>query len=98
MTADQQAAPQDHLVSALVRDEPRVLTRITSLFGSKTKTKSKAPAKISQPAGTERLRPVASIGSMRSVASEYELEDGMIARQSRTQTQYNKLSKRRSML
>lgn len=26
-------ATQDHLVSALVRDEPRVLTRITSLFG-----------------------------------------------------------------
>jgi hypothetical protein len=69
--------------------------RITSLFGSKTRTK--APAKISQPAGTERLRPVASIGSMRSAASEYELEDGG-ARQSRTQTQYAKLSKRRSML
>ena len=71
-------------------------TRISSLFGSKSKPKT--PAKISPPAGTERLRPVASIGSMRSVASEYELEDGMIARQSRTQTQYNKLSKRRSML
>src|SRR5690242_6502606 len=38
--------------------------RITSLFGSKTRTK--APAKISQPAGTERLRPVVSICSMRS--------------------------------
>ncbi|WP_019008175.1 acetolactate synthase small subunit [Deinococcus aquatilis] len=25
--------PKDHLVSALVRDEPRVLTRITALFG-----------------------------------------------------------------
>jgi hypothetical protein len=71
--------------------------RITSLFGSKTKTKSKAPAKISQPAGTERLRPVASVGSMRSLASEYELEDGN-ARQSRTHAQYAKLSKRKSML
>ena len=27
------APTPDHLVSALVRDEPRVLTRITSLFG-----------------------------------------------------------------
>ena len=33
MTAPQDADQKDHLVSALVRDEPRVLTRITSLFG-----------------------------------------------------------------
>jgi acetolactate synthase-1/3 small subunit len=33
MTAPFDATQKDHLVSALVRDEPRVLTRITSLFG-----------------------------------------------------------------
>ncbi|GBF04067.1 acetolactate synthase small subunit [Deinococcus aerius] len=33
MTAPFDPAPKDHLVSAIVRDEPRVLTRITSLFG-----------------------------------------------------------------
>ncbi|WP_180970143.1 acetolactate synthase small subunit [Deinococcus planocerae] len=33
MTAPFDPGQKDHLVSALVRDEPRVLTRITSLFG-----------------------------------------------------------------
>ncbi|WP_216319798.1 acetolactate synthase small subunit [Deinococcus aestuarii] len=33
MTAPYDSTQKDHLVSALVRDEPRVLTRITSLFG-----------------------------------------------------------------
>lgn len=70
------------------------LARIASRLSPNPK---KPPAKISQPAGTERLRPVASIASMRSAASEYELEDGN-ARLSRTHAQYAKLSKRRSML
>ena len=61
-------------------------------FGSKKKT----PVRVSEPAGAERLRPVSAVGSMRSGASpsEYELEDG----ETRTQRQYAKLSKRRSML
>ncbi|WP_019586855.1 acetolactate synthase small subunit [Deinococcus apachensis] len=33
MTGPFDSTPKDHLVSALVRDEPRVLTRISSLFG-----------------------------------------------------------------
>ncbi|KAF2629543.1 hypothetical protein BU25DRAFT_336748 [Macroventuria anomochaeta] len=65
---------------------------VRSPFGSKTK----APAKVSQPAGAERLRPLSTVGSMRSGASPsgYELEDG----ETRTQRQYAKLSNRRSML
>ena len=61
-------------------------------FGSERK----APARVSEPAGAERLRPLSTVGSMRSGASpsEFELEDG----ETRTQRQYAKLSKRRSML
>lgn len=80
-----------------------ITTAISSIrlpFGSKTK----APAKISQAAGHERLRPAdadrvrphSTVGSVRSGASpmEYELEDG----ETRTSRQYAHLSKRRSML
>ncbi|KAF1929459.1 uncharacterized protein M421DRAFT_100553 [Didymella exigua CBS 183.55] len=61
-------------------------------FGSK----NKAPPKVSQPAGAERLRPFSTAASMLSAASpsDYEMEDG----ETRTQRQYAKLSKRRSML
>ncbi|KZM18673.1 uncharacterized protein EKO05_0006606 [Ascochyta rabiei] len=61
-------------------------------FGSKKRT----PAKVSQPAGTERLRPLGTTESRRSGVSlsEYEMEDG----ETRTQRQYAKLSKRKSML
>lgn len=59
-------------------------------------SKPNPPAKVSQPAGAEQLRPLSTAASMRSGVSpsEYELEDG----ESRTQRQYAKLSKRRSML
>lgn len=61
-------------------------------FGSS----NKGPVRVSQPAGTERLRPVSTAASMRSGVSpsDYEMEDG----ETRTQRQYAKLSKRRSML
>jgi hypothetical protein len=61
-------------------------------FGSKTK----APAKISPAAGTERLRPQSTVETIRSggLRAEYELEDN----ETRTQRQYAKLAKRRSML
>ncbi|KAJ4317725.1 hypothetical protein N0V94_004798 [Neodidymelliopsis sp. IMI 364377] len=60
-------------------------------FGSK-----KAPAKVSQPAGAERLRPRSTVETVRSAnsPSEYELEEG----ETRTQQQYRKLAKRRSRL
>lgn len=69
-----------------------VLSDIRLPFGSKMK----APAKVSQPAGTERLRPLSIVESTRSgrSPSDYELEDG----ETRTQRQYAKLAKRRSVL
>ena len=75
------------------------LSRVTAAFGSiqlPFGSKMKAPAKVSQPAGAERLRPLSTVGSMRSGASpsEYELEEG----KTKMQRQYARLSKRKSML
>lgn len=78
-----------------------VFTKISAAFSSiqlPFGSKSKAPSRVSQPAGagTEQLRPVSMTGTMRSAlsASEYELEEG----ESRTQRHYAKLAKRRSRL
>jgi hypothetical protein len=76
-----------------------VLSKVAAVFGSirlPFGSKTAAPVRVSQPAGAERLRPVSTAASMRSGASpsEYEMEDG----ETRTQRQYAKLSKRRSML
>jgi len=74
-------------------------SRFTAALGSMRlpfSAKNKSPAKVSQPAGTELLRPLSVVESLRSGASpsEYELENG----DSRTQRQYAKLSNRRSVL
>jgi hypothetical protein len=79
--------------------ENGLLSRASAVFSSISlpfRSKTKGPAKFSQPAGAERLRPVSAAGSMRSGASpsEYEMENGA----TRTQRQYAQLSKRRSML
>lgn len=76
-----------------------IFSRFTATLGNirlPFTSKAKAPAKVSQPAGTERLRPLSVVESMRSGVSpsEYELEHS----ETRTQRQYAKLSKRRSML
>lgn len=76
-----------------------IFARVAAAFSSirlPFVSKSKAPPRVSQPGGTERLRPVSVVASMRSGASpsNYEMEDG----ETRTQRQYAKLSKRRSML
>lgn len=76
-----------------------VLAKVTAAFSAIRLPfgfKTKAPARVSEPAGAEQLRPVSTAASMRSGASpsEYEMEDG----ETRTQRQYAKLSKRRSML
>ncbi|KAF3008610.1 hypothetical protein E8E13_007951 [Curvularia kusanoi] len=67
-------------------------------FGAKPKH---PPTRVDQPgaaaAGQERLRPVSTVASVRSGVSEYEMEVGG-GPQSRTQQQYNRLSKRKSML
>lgn len=78
--------------SGFVSKISAVFSGIRLPFGSKTK----APAKVSQPTGTERLRPRSVVESTRSgrSPSDYELEDG----ETRTQRQYAKLAKRRSML
>ncbi|KAH6618500.1 hypothetical protein C7974DRAFT_31234 [Boeremia exigua] len=72
---------------------------ITAAFGGMRlpfSSKTKAPTKVSQPAGTERLRPLSAVESVHSrlAPSEYEMEDG----ETRTERQYAKLSKRRSRL
>lgn len=90
----------DHGAPRQVKPESTgIFSKITAAFGSMRLpfgSKAKAPAKVSQPAGTEQLRPVSIAGTMRSAASasEYELEGG----ETRTQRHYDKLSKRRSML
>lgn len=76
-----------------------VLSKVAAAFSSVRLpfgSKHKAPPRVSQPAGVERLRPVSTAASIRSGASpsEYEMEDG----ETRTQRQYAKLSKRKSML
>ncbi|KAJ8105406.1 hypothetical protein OPT61_g10198 [Boeremia exigua] len=77
-------------------EQPGFFAGILGKFKSPFGSKSKAPARVSEPAGTERLRPVSVAGTMRSgvAGSEYELEES----ETRTQRQYAKLSKRRSML
>lgn len=80
-------------------ERSRILSRVGAVFSGIRMpfgSKPKPPTRVSQPAGAERLRPLSTVSSMRSGAShaEYELEDG----ETRTQRQYAKLSKRRSML
>lgn len=90
----------DHNAPSQAKPEgTSTFSRFTAALGSMRlpfSAKNKPPAKVSQPAGTERLRPLSVVESLRSGASpsEYELENG----DSRTQRQYAKLSKRRSML
>jgi hypothetical protein len=88
-SAPQQAQPKGDGIFSTVA---AAFSGIRLPFGSKTK----APTRVSEPAGAERLRPLSTVGSTRSGASpsEFELEDG----ETRTQRQYAKLSKRRSML
>lgn len=73
-----------------------IFSSLTAGLGRLRKSKTNPPAKVSQPAGAEQLRPLSTVNSIRSGASrsEYELEDS----ETRTSKQYNKLSKRRSML
>lgn len=60
-------------------------------FGS---GQSRAPKKLSQARGTENLRAAPALRPLSVAGSDYEMEDG----NTRTQRQYAKLAKRRSIL
>lgn len=86
----------DHGTDTPHQTKPAGSGFFSSLLGRVRPSKNKAPVKVSQPAGTERLRPPSMVSTIRSGASrsEYELEDG----ESVMRRHYAKLAKRRSML